>query len=76
LEIYRRYYDLYDSKEGTFIALFTERLIDTIDLSKKEFKNDEIFNLLKEVCQNYYKVINLKEIKAFKFTFDKKDNLY
>lgn len=63
-------------KKGLFIALFTKRLIDTIDLRKKEYKNDEIFNLPKEVSQNYYKVINLKKIKAFKFTFERKDNLY
>ena len=72
LEIYKSFNSIIDTKEGTFILLLTERLIDIIDLSEKEYKNDKMIKLPRKPNPNYYIVNNLKKDKQFNFTFEKK----
>ena len=72
LEIYKSFNSYIDTKEGTFILLLTERLIDIIDLSEKEYKNDKMIKLPRKPNPNYYIVNNLKKDKQFNFTFEKK----
>jgi len=70
LEIYKAFNSFVNTTEGTFIAILTERLIDTIDLSKKEYKNDKMIKLPREASPNYYIITNLKKDKQFNFTFE------
>ena len=72
LEIYKSYNSFVNTKEGTFIAVLTERLIDIIDLSEKEYKNDKMIKLPREAGPNYYIITNLKKDKQFKFTCEGK----
>ena len=71
LEIYKSFNSIFDTKEGTFILLLTERLIDIIDLSEREYKNDKMIKLPRKPNPNYYIVNNLKKDKQFNFTFEK-----
>ena len=70
LEMYNTYSSYTDTKEGTFVALLTDRLIDIIDLSQKEYKNDKIYKIPMEVEPNYYLVYNLTKNKTVEFTFE------
>ena len=72
LEIYKSYNSIFDTKKGTFIVLLAERLIDIIDLSEKEYKNDKMIKLPRSTGPNYYFVTNLKKDKQFNFTFEAK----
>ena len=72
LEIYIGFNSFVNNSEGTFTAVLTDRLIDTIDLSKKEYKNDKMIKLPREASPNYYIITNLKKDKEFNFTFESK----
>ena len=75
LEIHKIYGSQIDTKEGTFFTLLTDRLIDIIDLSEKEYKNDKIYTIPMEVEPNYYLVYNLTKNKTVEFTFEVKGML-
>ena len=70
LEIYNSTKIQSTSKEGAFIAILTERLIDIIDLCEKEYKNNKTIKLPRKIGPNYYIVNNLKENKNIKFKFE------
>ena len=70
LEIYNSTKSQSATIKGTFIAILTDRLIDIIDLSKKEYKNNKTIILSRKVGPNYYIINNLIENKNFKFTFE------
>ena len=47
-------------KEGNFIPVLIEKLIDIIDFSKKEYKNSKVIKLPRRISLNYYIVANLR----------------
>jgi len=70
LEMYNTYNTHIDSKEGTFVVFLNDRLIDIINLSEKEYKNDKIFKIRVKPESNYYLIRNLTKNKTFEFTFE------
>ena len=78
LELYNSYYySEYGNNKGSFIPVLVNRLIDIIDFSKKEYKNEKNIKLLRKLSPNYYIVTNLKKDKTVEFTYNvKKDSIY
>ena len=72
LEIYKSQYPQYNIKEGYFIPVLADTLIDIINLRKKEYRNDKIVELPFGVEPNYYIVKNLVKDENVEFTFDAK----
>ena len=72
LEIYKSQYPQYNIKEGYFIPVLADTLIDIINLRQKEYRNDKIVVLPFEVEPNYYIVKNLVKDENVEFTFDAK----
>ena len=70
LEIYENVNSQYYKRNGTFLPILINRLIDIIDFSKKEYKNNKIIKLKSKIGPNYYIITNLKKDVKVEFTFE------